>query len=151
MSNNIKYEFYPINDRFEPAELPELKNNEYFIYVNYWGIKSDTVHHLVKLYGEKLIIDNVHDFFSSGYKGIWSFNSARKYFGVPDGAYLYSPYRIKDRIERNTEISLAHCMNRLLGKQEVGFKQFLKYERSFSPEIKAVSIVSERLHNSAGQ
>lgn len=143
--NNIKFEFYSINKDLEPKNIYKLKEKEYFIYINYFGIKRKAVKKLIGIYGHRLIVDNSHDFFSFGYKGLWSFNSARKYFGVPDGAYLYSPQKIKDKFKRSTEISVSHLINRLIGKQDVAYRQFVEYEKSLNAEIKAISIISEKL------
>lgn len=144
--NNIPYEFYSINENLEPLNLPHLKEQEYFLYVNYFGMKNKTVKYLIDTYHDNLILDNTHDFFhSQGYDKIWFFTSARKYFGVPDGAYLYSPKEVTDRYERFTDISINHSVNRLIGKQELSYNQFLKYEESLNSEIKSISKLSEKL------
>lgn len=144
--NNIPYDFYSINENLEPLELPYLREREYFLYVNYFGMKNKTVEYLIDTYHDHLILDNTHDFFNNtGYNTIWFFTSARKYFGVPDGAYLYSPIDLSGRYERFADISINHSVNRLIGKQELSHKQFLKYEESLNSEIKSISKLSEKL------
>jgi len=68
-SNNIKYEFYAINEKLEPVSEIHLSNNEYFIYVNYYGLKSAAINNLYDLYKEALIIDNTQAFFEKSLPG----------------------------------------------------------------------------------
>jgi hypothetical protein len=65
-----------------------LGNNEGFLYINYFGLK-DTFISILSLECKNLIIDNSQAFFSAPKPGIPTFYSCRKFFGVPDGAYLY--------------------------------------------------------------
>jgi hypothetical protein len=144
-SNNIQYELYDINEQLNPVSTPTLKEGEYFLYINYFGIKNDMVGRIIDKYKDKTIIDNVHDFFNKGYDGIWSFTTARKYFGVPDGAYLYSPFTLSEEFERNSDISISHLVNRLMGSQELAYRDFLKYEKSLNSDVKKISKFSEIL------
>src|SRR5215218_6237743 len=66
-AENISFEFYEINELLEPRELPVLKENEYILYINYFGIKFSAIDHLIEKYGNKLLIDNTHFFFHKGY------------------------------------------------------------------------------------
>jgi hypothetical protein len=140
---HVDYELYPIDENLNPANLPKLKQDEWFLYINYFGIKTKTVESLIEKYGDRLIVDNVHDFFNEGYPGICSFNSARKYFGVPDGAYLYSPFNVQAPDERFSNVSLTHAVNRMIGRQNLAYKQFVRYRKRISSEILGISIVSE--------
>lgn len=92
----LDYEFYSIDFNLNPVFEKEVKGDEVFLYTNYFGIKDATVKNLAfKL--KNLIVDNAQAFFSSHIEGIDSFYSARKFFGVPDGAYLYT-----DKLLSNT-------------------------------------------------
>ena len=143
--NKVDFEYYPIDEKLNPLSLPNLSDNEYFLYINYFGMKNSTVTFLIDKYGENLIVDNTHDFFNLGFKGLWSFTSARKYFGVPDGAYLYAPIKIKEKFDRVKEISISHLVNRLAGNQSLAYKQFLEHEQSFNSKILSISKISELL------
>lgn len=90
LGSECQMQFYHINEQLEPVILPELKDGEAFLYTNYFGLKQHTVEQLVQKYGIRLIIDNSQAFFDMPYPGIDTFYSARKFFGVPDGAYLYT-------------------------------------------------------------
>lgn len=145
IKSNCKQEFYSIDNNLEIIDLPELGRDEYLIYINYFGLKNRYVEKLKQKYGSSLIIDETHNFFKAGHKGFWSFTSARKYFGVPDGAYLYSPFEIKKKYERNTEISLEHLTERLLGRQQLAYQKFVAYEKTLGAQVKLISAVSEKL------
>jgi len=143
--NNIDFEFYPIDENLNPTLFPNLSKNEYLFYINYFGIKSSTVTALIMKYGKKLILDNTHDFFNQGYKEVWSFTSARKYFGVPDGAYLYAPIKIERTFDRFKNVSINHLVNRLISSQSLAYEQFLEYEKSLNSKILSISKISELL------
>jgi hypothetical protein len=72
---------------FFPTEIFNLDTSEFFLYVNYFGICSINIKKLKKIYGKQLVIDNSMAFFANNNEYI-CFNSARKFFGVPDGAYI---------------------------------------------------------------
>ncbi len=141
----IPYTYYALNERLEPAALPRLQSSELFIYINYFGVKKDHTNELRRHFGKRLLIDNTHDFFQRGFADNWSFTSARKYFGVPDGAYLYSPFPLDIDLSRFTGISVEHNLNRLLGNLESGYRQYLEYEKSLNSTVHRISLLSESL------
>lgn len=144
-TNHTPYSFYSININLEPTEDFKLKKDEYLIYINYFGLKRKFIKALVNQYDDRIIIDNTQAFFDKENSKIWSFNSARKFFGVPDGAYLYTPYDISVDYERNTDLKFNHLFNRLLGKQKQAYQEFIEYEKGLDSEIKKISIFSEYL------
>lgn len=92
IENRIEYIFYSINDKLEPEYLPEVSKEELLVYINYFGLKNDIAKKLADRYKMNIVIDNTHSYFSYGYRSAWSFNSSRKFFGVPDGAFLYAAF-----------------------------------------------------------
>jgi len=146
--NDIPYEFYTINEDLEIIDLPRLKSDELILYCNFFGVKSKYLPVLTNHYGSKLVLDNSHSFFTKRHEaGICSFNSARKFFGVPDGAFLYIPENIGPVInfDRNQKVSINHNLHSLLGLQEIAYSEYVEYEKSLDAEIEGISIVSERL------
>jgi hypothetical protein len=142
---NIKIEFYNIDNYLKPTNLPKLNKGEYFLYINYYGVKDDIVSILINEYGSNLIIDNTHSFFKKRIENNWSFTSARKYFGIPDGAFLYAPKKIKFEYERFINYSINHSIERLKSNQKEGFDYFTDYEKSLDSEIKKISLFSEKM------
>lgn len=82
---NVKY--YYIDCNFEPM-IKENTENSAFLLVNYYGIMSqDRMSRISKKY-KNVIIDNSQAFFAKPAKNCMNVYSARKFIGVPDGAYV---------------------------------------------------------------
>ncbi len=87
---NIPFSFYYINLDLEPDfDFSIIKKDEYFLYINYFGLKDDFIDNLSKRC-PRLIVDNSQSFYSMPLSNVSTFYTARKFFGVPDGAYLYA-------------------------------------------------------------
>lgn len=142
---NVPLEFYEINSELEPISLPELKEGEYFLYTNYFGVKEAYTESLRAHFGDKLVVDNTHCFFHKGYQGNWSFTSARKHFGIPDGAFLYPGTKVETNFSPFEGITLSPYLNRLVGNQALAFLQYQEHEASLNCDIHGISIYSERM------
>ena len=105
----LEYVFYEIDKNLEIKDIkPEmLQENEKIIYINYFGIKNSYVDNLAAEFAEKLIIDNTQAFFKKPIKNIHMCYSPRKFFGVPDGGYVYTKTKLEQTLER--EISYDRC------------------------------------------
>ena len=77
--------FYHINDIFFPTQ--DFPKDKFILYPNYFGICDKNVDRLAEVY-PKLIVDNAHAFYAKS-KGFASFNSAKKFLPVDDGAFLW--------------------------------------------------------------
>ena len=93
---NVDYEFYHINESLEPAVRLTPKDDEAVLYVNYFGLKNRLTNFFCYAY-TNTILDYTQAFYCErGNKYDDSsvrcdtFYSCRKFFGVPDGAYLYT-------------------------------------------------------------
>jgi len=117
----ISFEFYYIDKNLNPVFEKKIQTNEAFLYTNYFGIKQTTVKQLAAKFGENLIIDNAQAFFDKPLKNIDTFYSARKFFGVPDGAYLYTNKKFEKKLEQ--DISYKR-FEHLLGRIDLGAEQF---------------------------
>lgn len=88
----IDVRFYHINDKLLPMDLPD-ESNSIVLLVDYFGICGDKVKEIAKtLENAEVIFDFAHDFFEKPVIEEHRHNiySAKKFFGVPDGAYLIS-------------------------------------------------------------
>ena len=89
----VERQFYHIDTNLEPCVDPAaLPEDEGFVYTNYFGLKDRCVEALAQVC-PTLIVDNAQSFFSTPLPGVDVFYSPRKFFGVPDGAYLYTDCR----------------------------------------------------------
>ncbi|MEJ7737938.1 MAG: hypothetical protein WKF97_10965 [Chitinophagaceae bacterium] len=129
----VPYSFYAIDKNLEIHGLPDLKDNELIVYVNYFDIKRDYVSRLSNFYADKLIVDCTQSFFLKGNDSSWFFNSCRKFFGVPDGSDLYVPagYDLLhgyDALADNTGFLTDHLIMRFNGDTEKGYPYFKQNE-----------------------
>ncbi len=144
---NIRYQFYGINEHLEPLHEIELKENEYYLYINYSDLKGDTVKRLSELYRDKLIVDCTQAFFMKGNGISWYFNSSRKFFGVPDGSYLYCPdnKELPKVDEQNENYITDHLLERFNGHVNEGYITFQNNEVLAGLGIARMSKLSEYL------
>jgi hypothetical protein len=145
--SGTRYEFYEINEQLEPKEVIDLNAGEYFLYVNYLDLKRDTVDMLSARYGQNLIVDCTQAFFMKGNGVSWYFNSCRKFFGVPDGSYLYAPdgSDLPVFTASNEGYIIDHLIKRFNGHPGEGYKYFQENEVLAGSEIAAMSRLSEYL------
>lgn len=141
----IETSSYALGETLYPAELPELNAAEYLLWIDYFGVCAHHTERLKVAIGDRLLIDDTHNFFREGHPGYWSFTSARKYFGVPDGAFLYSPHAVSVDAKRFTGISVTHAVLRRLGRGEEAFAAYQAYERSLDSTVYRISEISEAL------
>ena len=143
----VAYKQYTIDEKFDPVALPELQPDEYFLYINYFGLKAATVQMLSARYGQQLIADCTQAFFTKGNGSSWFFNSCRKFFGVPDGAYLYPPDSVQVELVKgnNETYTLEHLIKRFNGHVQEGYAAFQENEKLCGPDVTGMSVLSEHL------
>lgn len=143
----VAFRLYTIDENLEPITLPVLANDEYFLYINYFGLKEATVSKLSVMYNDRLIVDCTQAFFTKGNGKSWFFNSCRKFFGVPDGAYLYPPNHIQVEVieSRNEVYTVEHLIKRFNGHTREGYEAFKENENLCGPEVTGMSVLSQHL------
>lgn len=139
IQSGISYSFYSINEKFEINSPIELSAKEYLIYINYWGIKSDYIKRLQNEFNSNLILDNTQAFFYTD-SSIWSFNSVRKFMGLPDGSFLYGPDNVQsDSFKKNTAANTDYLNLRAEGNVSAGYKSFCESESKHNAELELAS------------
>lgn len=141
----IEYEYYHINEKLEPTVLPKLNANEAFLYTNYFGLKQECVKKLALVYGKQLIVDNAQAFYAEPLDKIDTFYSARKFFGVSDGAYLYTDEPLQQDFAQDCSYErMSHLLKRIDLGAEAGYQDFHKNDDALcNQEIKRMSKLSE--------
>lgn len=141
-SQNVRITHYHINASLEPLFSPQLSEKEAFYYINYFGLKQDCVMRLSMNYGSRLIVDNAQAFFSPPINGIDSFYSARKYYGVKDGAFLY----LREFQEGNNTKNL--CGSKHLGhSKSIEMLRNIDYDRTILNRCKNYLKYEKVLHD----
>jgi hypothetical protein len=135
----VEMMFYGLDSLLLPECLPPLRKDEYLLYVNYFGLCEKQIETLSQKLGGQLLVDDTHAFFRGRREGLWSFTSARKYFGVPDGAYLYAPVPLRTHFQPFEDISLEHLKLRAEGRQEEAFLAYQQYEQTLDTRVAGMS------------
>ena len=143
----VKWEFYHINEDFEPLTSYSLATDEAFLYTNYWGLKQACVKRSAERYGKQLIVDNAQAFFASPIEGVDTFYSARKFFGVPDGAYLYTDKFLNVELEQDVSCQRCeHLLRRIDEGAERGYEAFRRNDDALNNQpIKKMSQLTESI------
>jgi hypothetical protein len=143
---NIEYSFYHIDSNFNPIIDFSVSSGEALFYINFFGIKDDVVQKLAQNYSN-LIIDNSQAFFAKRIHGVDTFYSPRKFFGVPDGGYLYA-----DHVELNIEAQdvslnrMNHLLKRIESGPEAGFEDYKINDASIMNQpIKNMSAITKAI------
>lgn len=142
----LEFEYYSINTNLEPQEIKSLASDEVMLVINYFGLKSDLINSLSKVVSN-LIVDNSQAFFEPPIPDIDTFYTARKFFGVSDGAYLSTNCLLEEELP--TEISWnrsEYLVRRLENDANDGYPGFLQNEEYLcGQEIKLMSNFTYRL------
>lgn len=141
---NIDNELFPILD-FE-----KIKEDECLIYVNYFGAFVNNVKKIIEIKKSlnfKLCIDNTQGFFYLPLGEDITVNSARKFFGVFDGAYLYSKKKIEIEMEREIAFDKSiYLLKRIDTNAKLSYEDFKKSSLYHKErKIKKVSRLSEKI------
>lgn len=91
-ATGIKIQFYHIDSTMMPIDLPD-KSNSMIILVDYFGICTDEIEQFAYTFkNAEVILDRAHAFYAKPImkEKLYNLYSAKKFFGVPDGAYLIS-------------------------------------------------------------
>lgn len=135
--------FYKVGMDFLPQE--DFEKDNYILFNNYFGINSKNVKTMERQY-RNLIIDNAQAFYTRD-NAFASFYSPRKFFGVPDGGYLYC----RDEVKVPNEIieSWNKCtalLKRCDRPASEGYENFKETEKTISEEpVARMSKLTERL------
>jgi hypothetical protein len=117
----LDHEFYHINDTFMPVfNFSKIKSNEVFLYINYFGICNSQVKE-VSGKCKNIVVDNSQAFYTNAQDNVDTFYSPRKFFGVPDGAYLYTNIELNQELQHDVSYER---MQHLLGRIEFGAEEY---------------------------
>ena len=128
----INFEYYHIGKDFLPVFEEKLKEDEYLYIVNYYGqITNDEIRKFKEEY-KNIILDNTQSFFQKPVLNIDTIYSCRKYFGVPDGAYLSTDVALDEILEEDQSSSrMKHILGRFEGQASDYYNEFNKNDDAF--------------------
>lgn len=127
----VEIAYYHVNEQLEPVELLELEAHEAFLYTNYYGLKQSCIERLAEKFGKQLIVDNAQAFYAKPIAGIDTFYSPRKFFGVPDGGYLYTDAILNEEFPQAESMQrMTHLLIRIEKGAETGYADYQREEET---------------------
>jgi len=143
-------EYYFLNDDLTPKNVT-LKDGEAILWINYYGNASEeTIQKVYEKYSN-LIMDNCNAFWSLPLENAYNCYSARKFFGVADGAYLIHPNISNVNLNFQEDTS-ANETEFLLKTIEMGtnscYNENLKNEERLCDNYKIMSPLTKRILSS---
>lgn len=145
--NEIKTREYAVDGDFLPVIDKPPAAGEALLLVNYYGQLTDELIFEYKKKWDRIIVDHTQAFFQKPLLGVDTFYSCRKFFGVPDGAYLYTDKQITEELERDvSKERMKHLLGRYEGRAFDYYQDFQDHERFFRQEsLKKMSLLTENL------
>ena len=143
---SVELRFYHINEKFMPEQI-QLEDDEWLYVMNYYGqLTQDYLCGLKKEY-DRVIIDNAQAYFDEPIENTDTLYTCRKFFGVADGAFLYTDVNLNEDIPLDESFDRMHF---LLGRYERSASEFYsEYSMNnhmFADEpIKQMSKLTENL------
>lgn len=87
---SVKTEYYHIGPDLLPEDGIVLAEDEWLYLVNYYGqLSNEKIQTYMDKY-HRIIVDQAQSYFQMPVEGVDTLYTCRKYFGVPDGAFLYT-------------------------------------------------------------
>ena len=144
---HIKYAFYHTDDKFLPIFDNKLASNEYLYIVNYYGLLTNEKILELKNNYLNIIVDNTHAFFQMPLSGLDTIYSCRKFFGVPDGAYLSTNSILLNDIGIDDSSNrMSHIYGRNIDGASSHYDEFKKNDETFyNLELKYMSNLTHSL------
>ncbi|MDO5787123.1 MAG: hypothetical protein Q4P09_05365 [Phascolarctobacterium sp.] len=116
----VTIKYYHIGDDWLPAHI-DLEKDDWLYIVNYYGqISNSTITSIVEKF-KNVIVDNAQAYFQEPVDGVDTLYTCRKYFGVPDGAVLYTSAGLNDPLVQDVSFDR---MRFLLGRYEKTASEF---------------------------
>ena len=97
---NVQILYYSIDKQLRPV-LPQSLEGDWLYLINYYGQYSvEEIESFSRKY-KNVIIDNAQAFYTKAVEGLDTIYTCRKFFGVPDGGYLYTTFGQKKELPQD--------------------------------------------------
>lgn len=123
--HDYNFEYYNVDQEFQPIFDKDLEQGEFLYVVNLYGQTSKEQTLALKGHFGQVILDHSHAFFQEPLAGVDTIYSCRKFFGVPDGAYLATDAVLYETLERDVSSDrMSHIMGRYEGTASSYYSDF---------------------------
>lgn len=127
----VEISYYHIGLNFKPVNDLKIHEDEWLYLVNYYGqLSNEEVLDYTSKY-KRVIVDQAQAYFKEPLPGIDTLYTCRKWFGVADGAFLYTDTPLDDDLPQDESYGR---MEFLLGRFECSANEFY-FEYSKNNEI----------------
>ena len=117
----VPYTLYGIGMDFSPFEEILLGQDEWLYFVNYYSqFDNNQIAEYVKKY-KRVIVDNAQSYFQMPLPHVDTIYTCRKYFGVADGAFLYTDAVLDEELPQDESFER---MRFLMGRYERTASEF---------------------------
>lgn len=143
---NLDIRYYSIGKDFLPQIL-QHEDGEWIYLVNYYGqIDNNQIVKFKQKY-ENIIVDNVQAFFQMPLGDTDTIYTCRKFFGVPDGAFLYTDKKLNCDLENDVSMNrISHLLGRLEENANKHYSEYIINEEAFiNLPIRKMSLLTENL------
>ena len=143
----VPYALYRIGADFLPAQDIPLGEDEWLYFVNYYSqFDNGRISEYVQTY-RRVIVDNAQSYFQEPLPSVDTIYTCRKYFGVADGAFLYTDAKLDETLPVDESYERMHF---LLGRYERTaaefYNEYVENNKQFEMEpIKQMSKLTNNL------
>lgn len=142
LQGQVSVSYYGLNARLDPLLDSSLRADDVLYVYNVFGLRNRVDCEIP----DGSILDSAHAFFSPPPPHLHTFFSPRKFFGVPDGAYVASERALPVPSPVPVGARALYLLKRIDEGPEAGFAEFQSSEATFSlPELRGMSHLSRRI------
>lgn len=140
--------FYHINENFHPVNI-KLQKDEWLYLADFYGqLMKDEIKKICETY-QRVIVDYAHAYFEKPIEGIDSIYTCRKYFGVADGAFLYTDVRLDYELKQDESFDrMLFLMGRYERTASEFYNGYVENNKRFAntPIMKMSKLTNNFLH-----
>lgn len=116
----LEIRYYSIDKYFLPKDI-NLLENEWLYLINYYGQLTNEHIEIFFAKFHFIIVDQTHAYFQKPVNKVDTLYTCRKFFGVPDGGFLYTDIVLEEKYPQDESYKR---MNFLMGRYERNASEF---------------------------
>lgn len=139
--------YYHIEYDFRPEEDLTIAKDEWLYLVNFYGqLSNEKIRAYAEKY-ERIIVDQANGYFESPVPGVDTLYTCRKWFGVADGAFLYTDKPLTETFPQDISFERMHfLLGRFEKEASLFYGEYTENNRFFTTEpIKEMSRLTRNL------